>query len=312
MIHPTERQEALEALRRAESDGVLPVGTVITLHLNDEEDQYHSSGACLGARRTREFTLDEAITLPVTNWCDCGGWAATRPGMVLVQAITEYRMIDLERKNWIAGAWPELEKVMSDHRRKSMVGRMRGGGIERLTERGWRAAENVLRNNIGRLGTHELKRMLAAQGLRLELDPQQAETFGQWAKRQTIKQERRTTDTVFDRALREAVATDRKRLVAVSARDNEGWAREEGLPRELSIIIFERTPQNPRVLMNLNAAVAEGLRVLSRPRHDRRLAVASTAEERPEVLETLRTLWFENPENWRDLDEALTAARNLT
>jgi hypothetical protein len=303
-------QELRDAVARAERDGVLRPESTVTVHLNDEEDQHHSSPACPGVRRSVEVRFSDLVRIPPITWCDCGGWLTTRPGQLLRQAVTEYRMLDLERQGWVAGSWPELEKTMRNHGRDILVGRRnRNGQIEELMAEGRAAAESVLRRSMRRMGNHELQRMLAAQGMRIEVDPLRAERFANWAKRRRIDQERRSYDQEFDDLLREQMATSAKRLVAVTRGNSVSWLDTPGVPRELALLVWERHPDQREVLWNMHTLVAEGIAALGLRMTG--CAVAADREDDPVVLETLKTLWFENPGNWVSLDEALTAARNL-
>jgi len=305
--------ELAAVLARCAADGIIDQTRVVTLHVNDEEDQHHAGGGCLGVRRTRDYTLGALVKTPPLSWCDCGGWLATRAGIVLQQAAAEYRIIDLEESNWVASNWYELDRELRTHERVRLgAGRLNNeDGIEQLILRGKQAAESLLERHLSLHGTGELEEMLAAQGVVVAINPQDADHLASWAKRMRIDQERRNHEPLYASATTKALESGETRILAAKRDSETPWTRAAGIPRELGILLWHLHRDETRVVINVKSAVADGVSALARHRPNPSLAVARQGESRPAIVETLRTLWFDGPEQWTDIDEALDAARKL-
>lgn len=299
-------------LTRCAADGVLDPARMVTLYVNDEEDNHHAGGGCLGVRRTKDYTLGALVKTPPLAWCECGGWLATRAGVVLQQAAAEYRIIDLADQGWEASSWHELDKELRTHERVRLgAGRLNTeDGIEKLIALGRTAAESLLERHLTLLGTFDLEEMLAAQGVVIPTNPQDADHLSSWAKRMRIDQERRNHEPDYQSAVTKALESGETRLLAARRDPDTPWPVAAGIPRELGILLWHRHREETRIVTNVNRAVADGVEALTKG-GNQAIAIARQGEPRHVVVETLRTLWFDGPEQWDGLDDALEAARNL-
>ncbi len=307
-------EEALLTLDRCERDGISGLNrSVIVYH---DGETIHSGPGCLSAKNPAEMTFRDMLAWKENTWCECGGWRGTRGGQLVTKAAEAYQNLANDAAGETFKNWQFISDALSRANRSDLVMRREDGAIEELLRRGNDAVVTVARRSATRIGTIQLERAIAAQAITATVNPRDAEMFTMWAKQQRLGETgRELYFGSYERKLSETLDDETRLLVAVHpGTEHEGtdpdlWARHPNLPRELALKLWaERVPHWP-VLFHERRGVAEGLAIITRQRF---VGVATENETDPEVLETLRTIWFDQPENWRGLQDALEAARKLT
>jgi hypothetical protein len=306
-------EEALLVLDRCERDGISGLNrSVIVYH---DGETVHSGPGCLSAKQPTEMTFRDMLAWKENTWCDCGSWRGTRSGQLIAQAAEAYQDLERDATGETFKNWQLISDALARASRPDLTMRREDGAIEALLRRGTEAVFTTARRSAARIGTIGLERAITAQAITATVNPKDAEMFTMWAKRQRLGEHGRELYLgSYERKLSETLDDETRILVAVHpGTEHEGtdpdlWARHPNLPRELALKLWaERVPHRP-VLLHERRGVADGLAIIGRLRFT---GVATENETDPEVLETLRTIWFDQPENWRGLQDALVAARQL-
>lgn len=306
--------EALQVLARCERDGITDLDRRVAVY--GDGVVLHSGPGCQGAHHRREMTLRDMLAEKENNWCDCGGWRGTRGGQLLQRAAETYRNLEREASGETFENWKVISDELTRAVRDDLALRRDDGPIEEFITRGRQAVLVMARRSATRIGTVGLERAIAAQAIVATVTPEEAEMFANWARRQRIAEHGRDIYLgTHERALAEVLGDETRVLVAVGTGgettgglDPVHWLHHQGLPKEIALKLWaEQVPHRP-TLLHERIGVANGIIRIGRRRE---IAVATENETDPETLETLKTIWFDRPENWLNLQEALEAARKL-
>ena len=313
-----------EVLERAKADS-LPVAN-LHVRLYDDGNFHHGGQFCGHVAKTVDLTAQEAVATVVPAWCECGGWMGTRFGGLLHAVAEQYRAIEDETSgvrhtDWDA-AWHAFTTV-DDQR--SWVYRTDDLELENLRQRTRLATLTVLERSRPLLDLTDLERRIGAQALRIPVLPADGGFLQRWAHdlridpRPQPHQRLCPRPSQYDQVLDEALATARDHgdrvLAVVLAGTGTPMPIDLGLPAELGLLLWALGLGGGKThLLHLLRPVAEGLAVISEQHH--RVAVATSDENTPEILEAVTTLCEDaragaNAGMRIDLDEILTTSRML-
>ena len=306
-------EEALATLERCERDGISGLNRPMFVYHDGET--IHSGPGCLNAKNPAEMTFRDMVTWSENTWCDCGGWRGTRSGQLIAKAAEAYQDLADAAAGETFKNWQLISDALNRANRSDLVMRREDGGIEDLLRRGAEAVFAVARRSAARIGTIGLERAVAAQAITVTVNAKDAEMFTTWVKRQRLGETGREIYLgSYERKLSEAIEDETRLLIAVhpcaehSGTNPDLWTRHPNLPREFALKLWAERVPHRSLLLHERRGVAEGLAVIARQRF---VGVATEDETDQEILETLRTIWFDQPENWRGLQDALDTARKL-
>lgn len=313
-----------EVLERAKADS-LPVAD-LNVRLYDDGNFHHGGQFCGHVARAVDLTAREAVATVVPAWCECGGWMGTRFGGLLHAVAEQYRAIEEETSgihhtDWDA-AWHAFTTV-DDQR--SWVYRTDDLELENLRQRTRLATLTVLERSRPLLDLTDLERRIGAQALRVPILPADGGFLQRWAHDLRIDprphphQRRITRPCGYDQVLDEKLATAREHgdrvLAVVLPGTGAPTAIDLGLPAELGLLLWALGLGGGKTrLLHLLRPVGEGLAAISDQHH--RVAVATSDENTPEILEAVTTLCADaragaNAGTRIDLDEILATSRLL-
>lgn len=313
-IAPVNRHDWHQVLSRAEEQALPFARATVILH--DDQRFLHASQFCGTHTLPREFTPREVITTTVPTWCECRGWEGTRFGQLLIGVAEQYETIDAERTGLRHTRWEDVwHAFVRVHENMRWNYRTNDAELEELRRETHRGSLRILEKSRSGLDHHELLRRIAAQGIRVEVNPEEAIDLAHWARRKLIDTR---PDPIgrkdppmhrFDAILEEVLQGTDRRLVLVRAGGGE-LPFDYSLPAEVALYLWARgEPTGRTLLLHVPAGVAAGIAVLSE--RNPRLAVAAEDETDPEVLAAVLALCEDHPMEPLDLDGVLLTSRLL-